>query len=549
MVKQDYRTCIVLTLPIILLLVFLVYPVMSVIISGLVSASGSSFVDTISSDETQFTISFTVIQASLSTILAVLVGVPGAMLLARLKFRGKSLIRALIIVPFVLPPIVVVIGFLQMFGSYGIIDTALMSITQSTTSIFNLAEGFTGIILAHTFYNAPLVMLLVSAAMERLNPEIEESAEILGADSFSRFRRITLPHILPALLASAILTFLFCFMSFPIVLALGGSTYNTIEIQMWNAFRTPDRGGEVSSLALIQIVITISLAITYIKLSRGTDNQSGPTTTIHTVSISKYKKWEKVAILTYLFSILILVGGPIAAIFRAAFFDPVTQRYSLDGFSYLITLGSEGGIQPLINSLFYGGMATLLAVTIGIPLAYSHRSKARGLSTLSSVMILLPLGISSITVAYGLLIAIAVPTGLNINPWPIIVIAQTIFGVPFTARAIEIGLKNIDPNILDQADSLGSSRLQRLLYVELPLLIPSILVGAVFAFAMAIGEMSATLFIALPQNYTLAVAIYDNLGVRRFVEAGASALILVVICVVAFLAMEKLSEGSIGGTL
>ncbi|MBE0525852.1 MAG: iron ABC transporter permease, partial [Candidatus Thorarchaeota archaeon] len=80
-------------------------------------------------------------------------------------------------------------------------------------------------------------------------------------------------------------------------------------------------------------------------------------------------------------------------------------------------------------------------------------------------------------------------------------------------------------------------------------LIPSILVGAVFAFAMAIGEMSATIFIALPQNYTLSVAIYDNLGVRRFVEAGASSLVLVAICVVAFLLMEKFSEGSTGGTL
>ncbi|MCK5390501.1 MAG: ABC transporter permease subunit, partial [Candidatus Thorarchaeota archaeon] len=191
----------------------------------------------------------------------------------------------------------------------------------------------------------------------------------------------------------------------------------------------------------------------------------------------------------------------------------------------------------------------LLSILIGIPLAYAHKSKSRGLPSLSSVMVLLPLGISSITVAYGLMTVIAVPTGLNINPWPIIVIAQTIIGLPFTARSIEIGLKSIDPAILDQADSLGASRLQRLIYVELPLLIPSILVGAVFAFAMAIGEMSATLFIALPQNYTLAVAIYDNLGVWKFVEAGASALILVAICVVAFLTMEKISEGSTGGTL
>ena len=548
MIKQAHWTYVVLAVPIIILVIFLVYPVTYVIAYGLLSGTGSSFVETLSAYYTQFTLAFTVVQASISTILALLVGLPGAMLLARLRFRGKALIRALIIVPFVLPPIVVVVGFLQMFGSFGIIDSILMSITQSTTSILNLADGFVGIILAHTFYNAPLVMLLVSASMERLNPEIEESAEILGANSVSRFRRITFPHILPALSASAILTFLFCFMSFPIVLALGNGAYRTLEVQMWNAFRWSDYG-EASSIALIQILITVTLAISYMKLGRKTESESGPTATIRTTSLSKYKSWEKSVIVVYLLLILILIGGPIASIFRAAIFDPITNSYTLDGFSYLMRSGSRGGLEPLINSLFYGGLATLLSIIIGIPLAYALRSRTRGLPSLSSIMILLPLGISSITVAYGLMTVIAVPTGLNINPWPIIVIAQTIIGLPFTARSIEIGLKSIDPNILDQADSLGASRLQRLFFVELPLLIPSILVGAVFAFAMAIGEMSATLFIALPQNYTLAVAIYDNLGVRRFVEAGASALILVAICVMAFLTMEKISEGSTGGTL
>ena len=548
MIKQEYWNYIVLAFPIILLSVFLIFPVGSVIIYGLFSGTGSSFIDTISAYDTQFTITFTLVQASISTVLALLLGLPGAMLLARLKFHGKSLVRALIIVPFVLPPIVVVVGFIQMFGPFGIIDSILMQVTQSTTSILNLADGFIGIILAHTFYNAPLVMLLVSASMDRLNPEIEESAEILGADTLSRFRRITLPHILPALSASAILTFLFCFMSFPIVLAFGNGALRTLEVQIWNAFRWSDYG-EASSLALIQILITITLAISYIRLSRVTENDSGPTATIRTTTLGKYKNWEKIAIVTYLVLILVLIGGPIVSIFRAAFFDPIRQIYTLDGFTYLVRTGTNGGLEPLINSLFYGGLATMLSIMIGIPLAYAHRSRTRGLSLLSSTMVLLPLGISSITVAYGLMTVIAVPTGLNINPWPIIVIAQTIIGLPFTARSIEIGLKSIDPNILDQADSLGATRLQRLFFVELPLLIRSILVGAVFAFAMAIGEMSATLFIALPQNYTLAVAIYDNLGVRHFVEAGVCSLILVALCVVAFLAMEKISEGSTGGTL
>ena len=265
-------------------------------------------------------------------------------------------------------------------------------------------------------------------------------------------------------------------MSFPIVLSLGNGVYRTLEVQMWNAFRWSDYG-EASSLALVQILITITLAITYIKLGRVSENDSGPTSTIRTTRFTRYKLQEKIAILIYLILILVLIGGPIVSIIRAAFFDPIRQVYTLEGFSYLFTAGSTGGLGPLINSLFYGGLATLLSLIIGIPLAYSHRSRTRGIPLLSSTMVLLPLGISSITLAYGLMTVIAVPTGLNINPWPLIVIAQTIIGLPFTARSIEIGLRNIDPNILDQADSLGASRLQRLFFVELPLLVPSILVG------------------------------------------------------------------------
>ncbi|MHA1963821.1 MAG: ABC transporter permease [Candidatus Thorarchaeota archaeon] len=542
---RDLVRYVVLAFPFLLLAVFLLYPVIVVTIQGFFS--GTPFHEVVTSPTIQFTIQFTFSQAILSTIMAVLIGLPGAFLIARLRFRGKSIVKAMMIVPFVLPPIVVVVGFLQMFGPNGVIDSILMWVQGSSTSVFNLATGVPGIILAHTFYNVPLVLLMVSASLERLNPELEESAEILGASPLQRFRRITLPHIVPSILASAVLTFMFCFMSFPIILAFGQGTYMTIEAQIWNAFRIFDYG-QASSLTLIQIIITLSLAYTYIKLGRQ-ENDTGKTASIKTTAFSRYGIIERILIVGYLFLMVVLVLGPMVTIARAAVYDPIAQKYTGEGFVNLFSLGSQGGFRYLINSLFYAGLATIFAVILGIPLAIAMRARSKTVPTLASAMVLLPLGISSITVAYGLVLVVAVPTGLVTNPWPIIVIAQTIIGLPFSARAIEIAMSKIDPALLDQADSLGASRLQRLLFVELPLLAPGILVGGVFAFAMAIGEMSATLFIALPQNYTLAVAIYDYLAVRAFVEAGAAALVLVIICVVAFLVMERISEGSTGGAL
>ncbi len=533
--------------PLVLLGAFLVFPVVTVLVEGLVYGPGTSFIDVISSMVTQSVLNFTVFQALISTILVVIIGLPGAFLLARLRMRGKSLLRASLIVPFVLPPIVVVVGFLRVFGEFGILDSFFMTIAGTSDSILNLANGFVGIILAHTFYNIPLVIVMVSSALERLNPEIEETAEILGATTFQKFRHVILPHIRASLLAASVLTFLFCFMSFPIVLALGEGRYMTLEVRIWYAFRTFDFG-EASSLAMIQILITMALAYSYIRLGRIQDN-GGRTGTIKTMSFDEISlKWRACAA-GYLVLIAVLVAGPIIAIAQAAVYNPFSDQYTLQGFANLLDPGAGGGLLPLANSLLYAVLATILAVVFGIPLAYLHRTRQRGLPTLASAMTLLPLGVSAITVAYGLMRIIAVPLGLTTNPWVLIVIAQTLIGLPFSARAIEISLRNIDSEVLEQAESLGASRLQRLFHVELPLLAPGILAGGVFAFAMAIGEMSATLFIALEQNTTLAVVIYQYLGVRRMVEAGAAAFVLVAICFIAFLAIGKLSGDTSGGAL
>jgi thiamine transport system permease protein len=533
--------------PLVLLGAFLIFPVVTVLFEGLVYGPGTSFIDVISSTVTQTVLNFTLIQALLSTILVVILGLPGAFLLARLKIKGKSLLRASLIVPFVLPPIVVVVGFLRVFGEFGILDSFLMTIAGTSDSILNLANGVPGIILAHTFYNIPLVIVMVSSALERLNPEIEETAEILGASSFQKFRHVILPHIRASLLAASVLTFLFCFMSFPIVLALGEGRYMTLEVRIWYAFRTFDFG-EASSLAIIQILITLALAYSYVRLGRIEDN-GGRTGTIKTMSFDEISlKWKACAV-GYLALIAVLVAGPIIAIAQAAIYNPFSSQYTLDGFVNLLDPSAGGGLIPLVNSLLYAVLATILAVVLGIPLAYLHRTRRRGLPTLASTMTLLPLGVSAITVAYGLMRIIAVPLGLTTNPWVLIVIAQTLIGLPFSARAIEISLRNIDNEVLEQAESLGASRFQRLFHVELPLLAPGILAGGVFAFAMAIGEMSATLFIALEQNTTLAVVIYQYLGVRRMVEAGAAAFVLVAICFIAFLLIGKLSGETSGGAL
>ena len=548
MQKKSLAMSIVQIVPFLLLTIFLLYPVLGVLVQGLLDKNGTPFMNVLISPVTQKTLSFTIVQALCSTLLTVLVGLPGGFLLARLEFKGKSILRAIIILPFILPPIVVVVGFLQMLGSQGFLDSALMMITGTNESVINLAEGVTGIILAHTFYNIPLVILMVASKLERLDPDVEESAELLGASEIQKMRRIILPHILPSLLAASLLTFLFCFMSFPIVLALGEGKYMTLEVQLYYAFRNFDYG-EASSVGIIQIMFMLTLAVVYAKMGKSNNENLVKTAQIKTISFKNLQPRNQIITMVYLILVGILVAGPLIAVINASIYDPIMGEYTLRGFTTLFQGGTSGGLLPLVNSIFYAALSTFLAVIFGIPLAYALRSRNKGKSTITSIMILLPLGISSITIAYGLMRIIAVPTGLTASPWPLIIIAQTIIGIPFTSRAIEGSLRDIDQDILDQADSLGVTRLQKLFYVELPLLVPGILVGAAFAFAMSIGEMSATLFIARPENINLSVAIYLNLGVRKFVEAGAASVVLLVICLIAFLIIQRVSDNSLRSAL
>ena len=543
----SFLETLILAIPLILLLVFLLAPVVVVMIFGLAVGPGSSFIDTMLLPVTHNVIAFTLYQALLSTCLSVMLGIPGAFLLSRIDFRGKSFVRSALIVPFVLPPIVVVVGFIQMLGPYGLLDSLVITLTGAGSSVIDLSTGISGIILAHAFYNTPLVLLMVSAALERLDPDLEESAELLGATSWQKIRHVILPHILPALLASAILVFLFCFMSFPIVLGLGESRYMTLEVRIWNAFNFFDYG-QASSLAIVQVMITMVLAYTYVKLGRTDSSDPRKTASIKTIRFTNLSRRISFLVMIYLTILIVLITGPFIAIIRSSIYDPIVDEYTLRGFFNLFSSESGGGLLTLVNSISFALVATIFAIILGLPLAYIQRSKSSAINGVSSMMTLLPLGVSSITIAYGLMFVIAVPLGLTINTWPLIIIAQTIIGLPFSARSIEIALGSIDPAILNQADSLGATRLQKLFHVELPLLAPGILVGGVFAFAMAIGEMSATIFLA-PLNSTLPVEIYHNLGIGRLVEAGAAALVIVIICFIAFLVIQKFSEMSSGGAL
>ncbi|MFX0198226.1 MAG: ABC transporter permease, partial [Candidatus Hodarchaeota archaeon] len=180
---------------------------------------------------------FTLLQAGISTGLSLLIGIPVGYIFGRFEFVGRKILLALVTVPFILPPLYVVLGFIRFWGSAGFVNNFLAIFGVDLG--LDLSRGFWAIIMAHAFYNAPLVIYWVSSALAILDKDQIDAARTLGSKNLHFFRRILLPNMLPGLLAASILTFTYCLLSFAIVLELGGGQFYTIELQIWILYKPP----------------------------------------------------------------------------------------------------------------------------------------------------------------------------------------------------------------------------------------------------------------------------------------------------------------------
>ena len=158
---------------------------------------------------------FTTWQAVVSTVLTLAAGLPLAWALGRFRFRGRSLARALVLVPFVLPTVVVATAFLELLPD-------------------SFERGLGAILAAHVFFNVAVVTRIVGGSWATIDPASAEAAAVLGAGPLRRAREVTLPQLAPALSAAAALTFLFCFTSFGVILILGGPGRATVETEIYN---------------------------------------------------------------------------------------------------------------------------------------------------------------------------------------------------------------------------------------------------------------------------------------------------------------------------
>jgi thiamine transport system permease protein len=487
---------------------------------------------------------FTCYQAVLSTLLTLLLGLPAAYLFARYDFRGKSILRALTIVPFMLPTVVVAAGFSALLGPRGLLHALLPSLS------YNFLGTLSAILIAHIFYNTAIVIRIVGNAISSMDPRLEAAARSLGADSFRVWRYVSLPLLRPAVMASVLLVFLFDFTSFGVILLLGGSQFATIEVEIYLRVLKLPNLSLAALLCMIQLGCTLIVSVLYAHMVSRTTTQTAPRS--EAANLRKPRSLRE----RFLISLFILLLGaffilPLSALPFRSFFRLEADRgqrgevqygFTTDYYTELFVnrRGSVFYVPPIratINSLGYAGMTVILSLLLGFPAALALAKPGR-LEKVLDPLIMLPLGSSAVMLGLGFIISFG---ALLVSPW-MVPFAHTLVALPFVIRALQPAIASIPERLRQAAASLGASPLEVWRKIDLPILRRATLTAAVFAFTISLGEFGATLLISRPDYPTIPVAIERFLsqpGGLNYGQAMAMATILMVLTLISILLIEK----------
>jgi len=482
---------------------------------------------------------FTVWSSTVATVTTLLLGVPSAYALHRLAFPGVKVVRAALVVPFVLPTVVVGLAFRQVIGEGGLLAS------------WHLDGTAPAILAALVFFNVAVVIRVVGTAWEGLDRRPAEAAAALGASPLRVFATVTLPALRPAIVAAASVVFLFCATAFGVVLTLGAPHYSTVETEIYLLTTQLLDLQAAAALSVLQLVTVIALLLVAARTRRGAVPVS------RTPSRPRRPSARDLPSIGVLLVVGVLVVVPIATLVTGSLQDD--SGWSLANYRALATTGQRQALpvpatDALLNSLRTAVDATWMSLLLGLLVAVvvtrrSQSSIERRARGVFDGLFMLPLGVSAVTLGFGFLITLDDPP-LDLRSSPLLVpIAQALVALPLVVRTVVPVLAGIDDRQRQAAASLGAGPLRAVLTVDLPAVWKPLLAAAGFAFATSLGEFGATSFLAREEHPTLPVVIYRLLshpGDRNYGMALAASVVLAVATTAVIFAVERLRVRSVG---
>ena len=487
------------------MVLFFAWPIAGVVSRGLGGTNPASVLgDVLGSASNRSVIWFTLWQAAVSTVLTVAVALPAAGAMARLRFRGQRLVRALATVPFVLPTVVVAAAFEGLFDRFGL----------SGGGAVNLRHTVWAILMAHVFFNYAVVLRTVGAHWAALDARVEDQARVLGASRPEVFRQVVLPRLAPSIAAASAIVFLFSFTSFGVVLVLGGPARATIETEIYRYAVVRLDLATAAALAVVQLGAVVALVV----VSNALERRRAVAEPVWSPAAAPRRRGP--GLVANLAVMALLLGLPVAVLVERSLAAGRGGGYTLRNYTAMaerVNLLPDTALAALGNSLMFAAPAAALALLVGgaatLVVVRAGRGSSRRIGRAFDIGLTLPLGTSAVTVGLGFLLVLDRPpidirTSLLVVP-----IAHAVVGIPFVVRTLVPMLRTVNPRIREAASVLGASPRRVRREVDLRVAARGVAVGAGFAFAVSLGEFGATSFIPRrPETLTAPLALFRLLG-------------------------------------
>ncbi|MDD2479513.1 MAG: iron ABC transporter permease [Victivallaceae bacterium] len=458
--------------------------------------------------------------AIVATAITFVIAMVPALVYDRYDFTGKKLVNTLMLIPMILPPFVGALGFMQIFGHYGTVNTILTSCGIPRVDWLGGGGRFWMVCVIEALHLYPILYLNILTALANVDPALNEAARNLGAGRWRRFRQITLPMIRPGVFAGGTLILIWSFTELGTPLMFGYNRVTTVQI--FNGITELETNPLPYALVVIMLVAAAALyAVSRIFLGKSsaiamTKGMSAPNT-------RKLTKWGSILALSPFAAVVFMAGLPHIALILTAFSVDwygviLPKHFTLAHFENALSHDMVTG--SIVNSLKYSSLAMLVCVTVGIITAVIiTRWRPRGWQIFDTLS-MMPLAIPGIIMAFGFL---SMSTNFPIarmfldpmkNPFILLGMAYAIRRLPYVTRAAAAGLEQTPLDLEEAARNLGAGSWSVMRRIVIPLISANIAVGALFAFSFSMLEVSDSLLLAHKKEfYPITKAIFELSGI------------------------------------
>jgi iron(III) transport system permease protein len=449
-------------------------------------------------------------------LLCLAAAAPMAWLVARTDLPGKRLLRILVLASFVTPPFLGAFAWVLLGGpNAGLLNQwyyALLGVKPFEISPLINIFSAGGMVFVMALYTFPYVFTFVANSLDMIPSELEEASAIFGARPWRTAVHITLPLVMPALLAGFLVAFLQSMTLFgtPAILALPAGV-DTMTTKIWSLFQFPPQLGLAAAASLPLLLITVLLlrAQTAIMGRRGYSIIGGKSTGMRTIRLGA---WKAPALSLFAFVLGCSIVLPYGVLARTAFVKnwsaPMAGNFSLEHWRFVFFEFSQTKV-ALMNTFILGASAatagTILVVMVGYlslrKLVWGHRYLA--------FLATAPVAIPGIVLAVGLFLSYTQPPVVLYGTLGIIFLAYLTKELPVGYQQVAASLKAVHPELEEAGRILGATRLRTLLDITAPLIRNGVIATWILIFIGSIRELSATILLFTAKTKTISVTMFD----------------------------------------